>query len=189
LQDRRLIGFVLFCAFITLLELSGDAGREALRYEREAIAQGELWRLVTGHLVHLGWQHYALNLMGFALMWALFFPDYSLARWGFILLASAAAIDIGFYFLERDLVWYVGLSGVLHGVMAAGTLAHLRRREADAWILAPFLVAKLIWEQYSGAMPYSTDSAGGPVVVDAHLYGALGAALAALWLPMRREPV
>src|SRR5262245_10230991 len=174
---------------VLALELFGDAGREALRYERVAIEHGELWRLLTGHLVHLGWEHCALNLMGFALMWALFFPDYSLTRWALILAASLVAIDLGFSFLELNLVWYVGLSGVLHGVMTAGTLAHVRRREADAWVLVPFLIGKLIWEQSVGAMPYSADSAGGPVVVDAHLYGSIGALLAALFLPSRREPV
>lgn len=189
LDGARLAGFLAFCALITAFEFAGDAGREALRYERVAIEHGELWRLVTGHLVHLGWEHYALNLMGLALMWALFFPDYSLPRWGVILAASLVAIDLGFFFLERNLAWYVGLSGVLHGVMTAGTLAHLRRREADAWILVPFLIGKLIWEQYAGAMPYTADSAGGPVVVDAHLYGSAGALLAALFLPSRREPV
>jgi rhomboid family GlyGly-CTERM serine protease len=144
---------------------------------------------VTGHLVHLGWEHFALNIMGLALMWSLFFPDYTPRQWLLISLASLVAIDLGFYFLRPGLVWYVGLSGVLHGVMAAGTLAHLRRRERDAWVLAPFLVGKLLWEQFAGAMPYSMDSAGGPVVVDAHLYGAVGALLAAVFLRPRREPL
>lgn len=174
---------------MTLLEFAGDAGREALRYERVAIEHGELWRLVTGHFVHLGWEHYALNLMGLALMWALFFPDYSPRQWALILAAALVAIDLGFFFVERNLAWYVGLSGVLHGVMAAGTLAYVRRREAGAWILVPFLVGKLAWEQYAGGMPYSADSAGGPVVVDAHLYGSIGALLAALFLPARRQPL
>ena len=175
LDGRRLWGFLLFCVFLATLEAFGDTGRELLRYERLPIEQGEWWRLVSGHVVHLGWGHFALNVMGLALMWALFFPDYRPGQWAWILLASVVAIDVGFYFIERDLRWYVGLSGALHGVMAAGTLAHLRRREPDAWILAPFLVGKLIWEQMHGAMPYSGD--GGPVVVDAHLYGAIGGAL------------
>lgn len=179
LGGRRLWGLFAFCALLALLEAFGDTGRELLRYERAAIAQGELWRLLTGHLVHLGWRHLALNIMGLALMWALFFPDYRLSRWAVILLCSLAAIDASFFFLERQLVWYVGLSGVLHGVMAAGTLAHARRRERDAWILVPFLVGKLVWEQSGGAMPFSAD-AGGAVVVDAHFYGALGALVPAL---------
>jgi rhomboid family GlyGly-CTERM serine protease len=184
LDGRRLWIFLALCAGLAVLETLGDAGRELLRYERDAIAAGEWWRLLTGHVVHLGWRHFALNVMGLALMWALFFPDYSPARWAVILLASVLAIDVAFLAIERQIDWYVGLSGSLHGVMVAGTVAHIRRRERDAFILAPFLVIKLAWEQLGGAMPYSSDP-GGNVVVDAHLYGALGGLLASLF-PVRR---
>ena len=44
-----------------LLALTDDWGRELLRYDRFAIASGELWRLVSGHFVHLAWSHFALN--------------------------------------------------------------------------------------------------------------------------------
>lgn len=147
---------------------------------------GEVWRLVTGHFAHLGWRHLALNLAGLALMWALFYRDFTVRQWLLILAGSMLAIDAAFLLIERQIAWYVGLSGVLHGVMAAGTLAHLRRGEKSAWILVPFLIGKLAWEQTQGAMPYSRD-AGGAVVVDAHLYGALGALLVALCLRMRRQ--
>jgi hypothetical protein len=62
--------------------------------------------------------------------------------------------------------------------MAAGTLAHLTRREFDGWILAMFLVAKLAYEQFAGAMPFPSDL--GPVIVNAHLYGAAGGVAAAI---------
>jgi len=184
LDGRRLWIFLALCVGLAVLEACGDAGRELLRYERDAIAAGEWWRLLTGHVVHLGWRHFALNVMGLALMWALFFPDYSPARWVAILLVSALAIDVAFLTIERHIDWYVGLSGALHGVMVAGTVAHIRRRERDAFILAPFLVIKLAWEQFGGAMPYSSDP-GANVVVDAHLYGALGGLLVSL-VPFRR---
>jgi rhomboid family GlyGly-CTERM serine protease len=171
------------------LESLGDDARLLLRYERELIAHGEWWRLITGHLVHLGWTHLALNVMGLALMWALFYPDYSLRSWALILTCSLVAIDAAFFFIERDVRWYVGLSGILHGVMAAGTIAYVRRREPGAWILVPFLTAKLAYEQLVGTMPYSLDSAGGPVVVDAHLYGVLGAIIGVLALRWRRQPL
>jgi rhomboid family GlyGly-CTERM serine protease len=179
LDGRKLWMFLGLCAGLALLEAFGDAGRDLLRYERDAIAAGEWWRLLSGHVVHLGWRHLALNVAGLSLMWALFFPDYTPARWGVILLVSALAIDIAFLAIERQIDWYVGLSGALHGVMVAGTVAHVRRRERDAFILAPFLVIKLAWEQLSGAMPYSSDP-GGNVIVDAHLYGALGGLIASL---------
>ncbi len=139
--------------------------------------------------MHLGWSHLALNLLGLALMWALFAADYTPRHWLIILASSIIVIDAGFLLLNPNLVWYVGVSGALHGVMAAGTVAHWRRREPDAWILAVFLVVKLAYEQAVGVMPYSAKSAGGPVVVDAHLYGAIGALFAVAALTLRRKPL
>ena len=160
-----------------------------MRYQRDAILAGEWWRLVTGHFVHLGWAHLGLNVMGLVLMWTLFAADYTPRQWLIIVAGSIAAIDAGFLLLNPELVWYVGLSGALHGVMAAGTLAHLRRREPDGWILAVFLIGKLVYEQVVGVMPYSLKSAGGPVVVDAHLYGAVGALIVTASLALLRKPL
>jgi rhomboid family GlyGly-CTERM serine protease len=167
------------CAVLLLPELAGGTGRAWLRYERAGLAAGQLWRLVTAHIVHLNLEHAALNSLGLVLMWALFARDYSPRQWFPILLGAVAAIDIGLWLRDSTVAWYVGSSGLLHGVMSAGTLAHLRRRDLDGWILAIFLVVKLSFEQFSGALPFENGGVG--VVVDAHLYGALGGlAVAAL---------
>ena len=169
---------LLAAASILLLpELAGDAARDALRFERSAIADGQWWRLLTAHLVHLSPGHALLNCAGLALMWALFARAWRPAGWLLILLASAAAIDAGLWWGSSTVQWYVGSSGVLHGVMAAGTLAHWRAREPDRVLLAGFLLAKLAWEQTRGALPFAGSAV--PVLVDAHLYGAAGGLLAA----------
>ena len=72
--------------------------------------------------------------------------------------------------------------------MAAGTLAHLRRRDLDGWILAVFIVVKIAYEQSAGALPFA-DTQGGGVVVDAHLFGVLGGAAIAACLKPRPEPL
>ena len=98
------------------------------------------------------------------------------------MLASMVSIGLGFVFLEPQLDWYVGFSGVLHGGLAAGALAWWRQESRPlALVLTLILVAKLFWEQRWGGLPLS---GGLPVVVDAHLYGAIGGGLAAtlLWL-------
>jgi rhomboid family GlyGly-CTERM serine protease len=177
-------GLLAACAMLLLPELGGDAGRELLRYDRAALAAGQWWRLLTAHLVHLDLEHAALNSLGLVLMWALFARDYKPGRWALIVVTAIAAIDAGLWFRDSTVEWYVGSSGVLHGVMAAGSLAHLRRRDLDGWVLAAFIIVKLIFEQRAGALPF-TDSAAG-VVVDAHLYGTLGgAAVAAILEPAR----
>ena len=183
--DGRLgLTLLLACLLLFLPTLGGEAARLGLRYERVALAHGELWRLLTGHWVHLNLRHVLVNIAGFALLWALFARDFSPRQWLLILAAAVIAIDAGLWLLDSTVAWYVGSSGVLHGILAAGTLAHLKRREPDGWVLAVLLVAKLTYEQRVGPLPFSGSK---DVVVDAHLYGVIGGLAAAL--PLRPRPL
>ena len=181
------VALLLTCALLLLPELGGDSARLLLRYDRVALGAGQWWRLLTAHVVHLDFEHALLNSLGLILMWALFARDFRPRQWLLILAGAIAAIDAGLWLRDSTVLWYVGSSGALHGVMSAGTLAHVRRRDLDAWLLAPFLLIKLTYEQLSGALPLV--SAPAAVVVDAHLYGALGGLAVALVLRPRREPL
>lgn len=169
---------------VIALAAGGEAGRVALRYQRDALLnEHQYWRLLTGHLVHGSWQHTWLNLAGVAVIAGLFRGTYSTAQWCWIALASVACIDLGLLLLMPQLQWYVGLSGMLHGLLAAGTVAWWRmedRRPAAA--LSATLVGKLFWEQWQGALPLSGDL---NVIVNAHLYGAVGGLLAGMALVKR----
>src|SRR5215831_9002883 len=77
------------CAVLALPLLGGTPLRDALSYQRAAIGQGEWWRLLTAHFVHLDAGHASLNGLGLVLMWALFARDYSPLRWLAIYLAAA----------------------------------------------------------------------------------------------------
>lgn len=167
-------------SIIVLALLAGGTGlRDALSFDRGGITGGEIWRTVTGHLVHLGPPHAVLNVLGTILVTFLVGREFSIRQWAVISVAVVAVIDIGLWLLNPELDWYVGLSGVLHGWLAAGIVALLVNRRPDAWLLAPLLVAKLAFEQWQGPVPGSAETAGGPVVVDAHLYGAVGGAIVA----------
>lgn len=152
----------------------------AWRYERELL-DSEPWRLATGHLVHLGWVHLGMNLAGLLLIWALFAGLLPLWCWAMGLLLSALGVSLGLYLFDPALAWYVGLSGVLHGLLAMGALALLRRDRVTAMLLLVGVVGKLLWEQLGGGDAGSAELIGGAVIVNAHLYGALaGLALAPL---------
>ncbi len=185
--DGRLgVALLLACLLLLAPTLGGEAARLGLRYERTGIAQGQLWRLLSAHWVHLDLRHALVNIAGFALLWALFARDFSPRQWLVILAAAVIAIDAGLWFRDSTIEWYVGSSGVLHGILAAGTLAHLRRGEPDGWVLAGILAAKLLYEQRVGPLPFSGSR---DVVVDAHLFGVIGGLAAALALKPRPLPL
>lgn len=156
-----------------------------LRYQRDAVAAGELWRLATAHVVHHDGAHLALNLAGLALLWWLFARDARPAWWAAIALASASTVAAGLWFLRPELQWYLGASGVLHGLWAAAGVAARRRWPLEGHVTLALLAAKLAWEQWLG--PLSEAAGGLPVIVDAHLYGAVGGLLAALVLRPRAQ--
>jgi rhomboid family GlyGly-CTERM serine protease len=157
-----------------VLMLAGDSGRVWLRYERAGIASGEAWRLLTGHFVHLGISHTILNLAGLILVWLLAGRAYHWRQWLWIMTGSVAAIDLGLWFGAPMLEWYVGLSGLLHGMLAAGVLAGLTERSGEALILAVVVAVKVTYEQLAGPLPGSEVTSGGAVIVDAHFYGVIG---------------
>jgi len=171
-----IIGLVVLA--MVLLWLGGDHTRVALRYERARILDGELWRLLTGHMVHGDFQHLLLNMVGASIVIGLFRQTYGVLEWIVVLVVSVVAIDIGFLLLEPQLTWYVGASGVLYGGLAAGAVAWWRTE--SKWLalaLTAVVLGKFAWEQTQGALPFSGDMT---VIVNAHVYGAVGGALTAL---------
>ena len=117
---REWLAILAIFGVCVVLAAGGDELRELGRYQRDAIENGEYWRLVSGHLVHLGFGHLWPNLAALVVIGALFEGEFRNGDWWRVSIASAAAIDLGLYVLDPAVDWYVGLSGVLHGFVAAG---------------------------------------------------------------------
>jgi rhomboid family GlyGly-CTERM serine protease len=179
---------VALSALLLAIYFAVPGAAPAWRYDRAAILDGEAWRLVTGHLLHADVHHLGWNVFGVLLVWFLFARDYTPRQWLAILLASTAVTSAGFLLLEPELEWYVGFSGVLHGCMAAGLVAWLRStRDPLTWLVAGLFAAKLAWEHFQGALPFTAGTLSLPVVHEAHTYGAIGGVLAAFWLGRERR--
>src|SRR5690606_35610801 len=169
------------------LAAGGDGMRLAARYERGALEDGELWRLLSAHLVHLGWGHLWPNLAALALLALLLDELLTPLEWLAAAVVGALAIDLGLYLVDRGVVWYVGLSGVLHSFAALGSLRLIGTRPALGVALALGLGAKLFYEQTFGPVPFTAEATGGPVIVAAHLYGAAGGVLVGAAAAVRRR--
>ncbi|MCF6234798.1 MAG: rhombosortase [Gammaproteobacteria bacterium] len=162
--------------------IAGDTLIIPMRYDREAILSGELWRLITGNLAHLGWSHLLMNLASLILIWMLFGKALSTLTWAVIALVSSLFVTIGILLFSPMTGWYVGLSGMLHGLFIAGIFANLAQGYKLEYLLLIAIIAKLFWEQWYGPLPGSESFAGGRVIVNSHLYGAVAGLIAGIFI-------
>lgn len=176
---------LLLTLCVTLFALGGSELTAILRFDRIALLHdGQIWRLFTGHLVHLGWSHTGMNIAGLLLIQALVGHRFDQRQWSAIIVTLMLGISLGLLAFNPTLAWYVGLSGVLHGMLVAGAVADIRSNDKTAWLLLILITAKLAWEQMTGALPGTEAAAGGNVIVDAHFYGGLcGLVLGFLFTP------
>ncbi len=182
------LGLALLAALALpwLLLAGGPHWTAALRYDRVALHGGEWWRWVSAHWVHLGVRHLALDSAGLALLWALYARALRPWDWLLVVTGAVAAIDAGLWWAQPQVQWYVGLSGLLHGVWAAGAVAEGVRRGGWAWLMPVALALKLVFEQRAGASLLAPEF---PVVTIAHLYGALGGLGVYAALALARKPL
>lgn len=169
---KRWLWPFLVTGLVFLLAAGGDLAHQWLRYERSAIESGEWYRLLTGHWPHLGWLHATKNAAAFWLLAALDREAPALRVQVLRLLFLSLAVAIGLYLLQPALQWYVGLSGVLHGLFVIVFLRLIwLRRDFFALALMALLVGKLGWEHYHG--PLAPGPMRVPAIVAAHSYGAV----------------
>lgn len=163
-------------ALVALLGLGGDAARAALTFDRGAIDAGQWWRLLTDNFVHLGWWHLFLNELGLVVL-VLLCPDaLAWSVWLRRVVLIGIGMSLGLYFFVPSVRWYVGMSGLIHGLFALGLGRQvLKDRDLIAAGCLAYLVGKIGWELATG-VPVSDETAiGGRVLVESHLYGTLAA--------------
>jgi len=172
------LAITLVCLAFTLMP---ESWQSALQYQREAIQDGELWRLISGQLTHLNLPHLLMNLTGLWLIWMMFFTrEDQLACCLYRLPAILLLTTLGLWLLNPEVTWYRGLSGALHGLLALALLRHWRAQPVFHTLLLALLIGKIAWEQASGPVPTSEAWIRGRVIVDSHLYGTVGGSI--IWL-------
>lgn len=186
--DSKLKWHVLAMAMLMLvLGLAHEWVNPWLRYDRDAIAAGQVWRLITCHLVHLNVWHMAMNLAGF-LLCCFFFNDLLTRRTLWLwFLPSSVAVGCAFYVVDDGLGWYVGLSGILHGLFILCLLLGWRGNPKLHSLVLALIVGRLVWEQMPGYdVEYLRGVINGRVYVNAHLYGSIAGALTGIGLCLRQ---
>lgn len=153
-----------------------------LEFNRQAITDGQWWRLISGHLVHTNSWHLLMNLAGFILILLLHGMYYSARSLITLFIAGDLLIGLTLYWFSPEIQIYLGLSGFLHALLVCGCLIDIQRNWSSGWLILVATFGKVLWEQYQGASQDIATLIGAEVAIDAHLYGALvGLVLFAGW--------
>ena len=148
-----------------------------LVYQQSLIAQGELWRLITGHFFHTNGYHLLLNLTALLMLWALHGSYYTVKNYSLLFFTTALTCSLGLYFLSPSIIQYVGLSGVLHGFFVWGALMDIKNNDTTGYLLLIGVCLKMAHEQFYGASSDISNLIEASVAIDAHLWGAIGGLL------------
>jgi rhomboid family GlyGly-CTERM serine protease len=176
------LGFWLICALIQYFNL-GDWASLDIGKTR----QGELWRMLSGHFVHLDWQHYTMNMVGLSLCIAVFYKDLSAKHWFFSAIFIAIFSSSGLLFIYDGLSRYVGFSDVLHGWILVGTIA-IFHKEPKLSIIVFVLFWLKILEENLNLQFFTSYGVSGHVAKESHILGAVGGMIyGVLFIPSFRQ--
>lgn len=138
-----------------------------LELDREAVARGEVWRLITGHWTHWTPDHLLWDSLAFLVLAVLCETRISRARLVAAVLGSALAVSAGVWFALPEIGRYRGLSGIDSALFVL--LAASLRSPLGGLALAAFL-GKSAWEVWTGATLFTAAGSFVPVPL-AHLIG------------------
>lgn len=161
--------------------------QEYLAFQRSFIQQGSWYQLITGNFLHTNHWHLVMNLAGLWLITALFHWRYNFSQFSSLILTMALFEGIGLYYFVPDLLAYVGLSGVLHGLFAFGATSEIFAGIKAGSLLLLGVISKVSYELHFGGSANIAELIGARVAVESHLIGAIiGIILALLFFSWQK---
>lgn len=142
-----------------------------------SIQNGEYWRLFTAHLIHLDWEHFAMNIIGMGLCILAFQSHLPAKHWllsfVFIALFSSLCLLASYDPYKR----YMGFSDVLHGWILLGALSIAREEFKLSLAIFVLFWIKILEENLGLQFFTSGNLDSTHIATESHLYGAIGGML------------
>lgn len=186
-------GVTLVTAVVTVVIFAFPKLTNSLQLDFDSVAEGQWWRLMSGHLTHYGVQHLFWDLLMFVVLGAIC-ERQNRKLFGWVFLSMATGVSLAVMFACTEVSEYRGLSGIDTGLFVWLIIDQLRaclagrdRYGVAFWgIGGLLLIGKLIFEMVTGDILFvQTD--GFKPLVESHLAGAVGGGVAALATIARRS--
>jgi rhomboid family GlyGly-CTERM serine protease len=186
--QRQFISAPLFIlALSVVLFILEPFSSELLAYDRLRLASGEFWRFISGNFLHTNFNHLILNGFSLVLLWALHGQYYRTWAYLTIFMICSLGTTLGIYVFAPNMLWYVGLSGALHGLFVIGAYHDILKGYKTGWLLLVGVGLKITHEQWAGASQDVAELIGASVAIDAHLFGAFTGMLLVSYLLINKQ--
>jgi rhomboid family GlyGly-CTERM serine protease len=156
-----------------VLALTEPSSSDWLAYDRSQLDNFQWWRIITGHFLHTNTTHLLLNIAGLTLLWALHGHYFKTCCYFMQFFVLCLGTSIGLYLFAEQMLWYVGLSGVLHGLFVIGAYFDIKNKFKTGWIMLIGVWLKVAHEQIYGASEEVAKLIAANVAIDAHLFGTI----------------
>ena len=151
-----------------------------MEFDRALIFKGELWRVITCHLVHWSPQHFFLDALVCVALGFVFEQRIG-PRYFKVLMAAALLISTALIFFQSGLQTYRGISGLINTQFILGVGLFVFDRNNRKFMKGLYVIIfsihvfKVAYETIHGVSFFSTESLGdmGLFTPLAHLTGAL----------------
>jgi rhomboid family GlyGly-CTERM serine protease len=171
----------LACGFVFLHYLLGPLNN-VLIYDRTAIAQSQVWRLWTGHMVHYNFDHLFWNVLAFIII-GITIECKSVKTFYQTLVLSFSGVGLWLWMGEQSLMEYSGLSGALNGLFIVALWLEWRESQQKYLVLL-FLgaVGKIVFELLTHQTVFMASSSQCFSVPISHLAGLISGCIAVLMM-------
>lgn len=145
-----------------------------IHFDRQAIEEGQLWRLFTNIFTHSNLYHLILNCASVTLIWGIFHHELKIKLSLIVTLYTGLFVGTCLYLFESIEI-YVGFSGALYGIIVIA--CYIAAMQGDKWSLALMLIviARIFYQQIEGPPEDLTDLIESRVAIESHLYGIYSA--------------
>lgn len=188
LAPRFTLGPLILLITCLGLFLTEPLSSSWLAYDRNMLEHLQLWRLISGNLLHTNGYHLILNGSAVALLWALHGQYYNCKFYLLSMLYLCIVTTTFIFVFSPHLISYVGLSGALHGLFILGAYFDIRHGLKSGWLLLIGVMAKIGHEQWFGPSAEIVSLINAKVAIDAHLYGAIAGIILIVVLNLKSPP-
>lgn len=173
---------VLTISFVLIFYCPGTI--QLTLYDRQAILNGEFWRILTAPLTHFSVSHLLWNASVFTIFGAML-ENISRKSLLTICLGTSLLSGLSYLFLSPELVYYGGISGVASGIVAYLGLnkVYSGAKSKRLWqLILILLILKIAVESVTNNPLFvSVDIPRFLVLPSAHLLGIVVAIIYWLW--------